>query len=320
MKSNQTVAVLGLGTMGHGIAQVFATARLTVRCWDEEKSARQSLHKRIRGNLGAFVGAGLVQRRSVKGILERITVCESETEAVSGAHFVTEAVREDLAVKQDLFARLEGAVSAKTILASNSSTFPISASAAKMQRPERAIVTHWFNPPHIVPVVEVVPGARTSAAVTAKTLALMRSIGKEPIHLLQEIPGFVVNRVQIAVMREVWDLLDRGIASPQDIDAAISGTMGFRLAAVGPLEVNDFGGLDIHTRVFENLVPGIQSGTEIPGCIRKLVAGGHFGVKSGRGIYSYSPAEAARRTRRRDRRFLELLKLLHAGGRPTESS
>lgn len=311
MKSIRNIAVLGLGTMGHGIVQSFAAAGFQVRGFDEQKSARDSLHELIGRNLKDFVAAGLARKSCIAPLLARIRVCDTEAEAVSGSHFVTEAVREDLSVKQILFARLEGLIADDTILASNSSTFPISQSAVKMRKPERAIVTHWFNPPHIVPVVEVVPGRRTSREVTRITLALMKKIGKEAVRIDRETPGFIVNRVQAAVMREVWDLLDRGVASPEAIDAAICGSMGFRLAALGPLEVHDFGGLDLQKRVFQNLVTEIASGTRVPGKIRRLVKAGHFGAKTGKGIYEYTPASLAARRVRRDQRFLKLLKMFY---------
>jgi len=317
MKTIHTVAVLGLGTMGHGIAQTFAAAGCRVCGYDEQQTARDSLHGRIRQNLKDFVGAGLVRRQSVGPILSRITVCDSEEEAVRDAQFVTEAVREDLAVKQMLFERLEGMVSDKTILASNSSAFPISQSAVKMRRPERAIIAHWFNPPHIVPTVEVVPGKRTSEQTTQTTLALLKRIGKQAIRINQELPGFLVNRVQTALAREVWDLLDRGVASAEDIDAAIRGSMGFRLAAIGPLEVNDFGGLDIHASLFCNLVPEIRSSTELPVKIRRLIEAGHYGVKTGKGIYDYTPKTIAAKRSRRDQRFLALLKMFYARNNAT---
>jgi 3-hydroxybutyryl-CoA dehydrogenase len=240
--------------MGHGIVQAFAAAGLRVKGFDEQKAARDGVHKLIARNLKDFVASGLMRKSEVAPLLARIEVCDSEAEAVRGAQFVTEAVLEDLAVKQDLFRRLEGLVGAETILASNSSCFPISQSARKMRRPERAIVTHWFNPPHIVPVVEVVPGPCTSEPVVKATMALMKRTGKVAVRIDRELPGFIVNRVQVAVMREVWSLLDEGVASPEAIDSAIRGSMGFRLAAVGPAEVYDFGGLDLQLRVFQNLV------------------------------------------------------------------
>jgi len=312
MKPIRNITVLGLGAMGHGITQSFAAAGFRVKAYDEQKAARAGLLKLIKRNLKDFVAAGLTRQSSVAPLLARIQVCDTEAEAVRGAHFVTEAVREDLQVKQDLFARLEGLVSDDTILASNSSTFMASQSAKKMRLPDRAIVTHWFNPPHIVPVVEVVPGPRTSEHVTQAAVALMQRIGKEAVRIDKELPGFIVNRVQVAVMREVWDLLDKGVASAETIDTAIRGSMGFRLAALGPLQVHDFGGLDIQLRVFGNLAPEICSTTRAPATIRRLVEAGHFGAKTGKGIYEYTPASLAARRTRRDQRFLALLKMFHS--------
>ena len=304
--------MLGLGTMGHGIAQAFALAGFQVTGYDEVRAARSSLQRRVRGNLEDLADAGLLKRALIEPVLARIHVADSEAGALREAQFVTEAVREDLAVKQALFARIEALVPPSAIIASNSSTFMISQSAAKMQHPERAIVTHWFNPPHIVPVVEVVPGPRTSAATTRTTLALIRRLGKEAILLRREIPGFLVNRIQAALMREVWDLLDQGVASAEDLDAAVRGALGFRLAALGQLEVGDFGGLDVHGAVFRNLAPLIKSDAKLPVAVAKLIAAGHLGVKTGRGFYTYTARSAAAKRARRDRIFLALLKLLYA--------
>ena len=305
------VAVLGLGTMGHGIAQTFAAAGYQVRCYDDHPAARASLHQRIRSNLQAFVKAGLLDETKIEPILSRVQACDTEAAAVSNVSFITEAVKEDLPAKLELFERLESLITPQTILASNSSTFPISQSGARLQLPGRAIVTHWFNPPHIVPLVEVVPGPQTSEETTQTTFDLMQDIGKQPLLLRKELPGFLVNRIQIAIMREVWDLLDQDVASPEDIDAALRASVGFRLAALGPLEVHDFGGLDIQTTVYRNLITEIRSNTDIPDVVRKLVEQGHIGPKTGRGFHDYSPQRLAERQARRDSLFLALLKLLY---------
>lgn len=310
--NSRPIAVLGLGTMGHGIAQTFALAGYDVRGFDENAEARASLRDRVRRNFDEFMAAGVVSQHDVEPALARLRTFDTEKDALQGAWFVTEAVLEDLDVKQALFARVEAFVADDAILASNSSTFPMSQSAVRMRRPERAIVTHWFNPPHIVPTVEVVPGPKTDPGVTETTVALLREIGKLAIPIRKELPGFLVNRVQIAVMREVWDLLDRGVASAAEIDAAISGSMGFRLAALGPLEIHDFGGLDVQTAVFRNLAPEIRSNTDIPETVEKIVAGGNYGAKTGSGFYEYPPERLAERRTHRDRSFLELLKLFHA--------
>src|SRR5438045_4035283 len=151
------VAVLGLGTMGHGIAQTFALAGYDVACFDESASTRASLIERVRANLAAFVAAELVEPEQVEPTLARLSLTDTEDEAVADVPFLTEAIPEDLAVKQALLARLERIAAPGTILASNSSSFPISQSGRLLQYPERALVTHWFNPPHLTPVVEVVP-------------------------------------------------------------------------------------------------------------------------------------------------------------------
>jgi 3-hydroxyacyl-CoA dehydrogenase len=312
--SIQTVAVLGLGTMGHGIAQTFAVGGFAVRCYDELPSARATLHDRARVNLQRMAEAGIVPAPAIDPSLARLTVCASEGEAAGPAQFVVEAVAEDLGVKQDLFARVEPLVAPETILASNSSSYPISQTADRLERPERTVLTHWFNPPHIVPVVEVVPGRRTSEETTRTTVELHERIGKTAVRINKEVPGFLVNRVQVALFREVWDLLERGIASAEEIDRAIRGSMGLRLAALGPLQILDFAGLDITGRVYENLAPDLRADAELPPRVQALVEQGHFGVKAGKGFFDW-PAEAAEAARaRRDRLYLALVKLLQDAG------
>lgn len=306
-----TVAVLGLGTMGHGIAQAFAMGGLAVRCFDEHADVRASLQKRVQTNLQVMADAGLVS--TIEPVLARITVCTSEAEAIGSAQFVVEAVHEDLAVKQELFTRLDALTMPSTILASNSSSYPISQTSAHIRHPERAILTHWFNPPHIVPVVEVVPGRATSEVTTQATLRLHERIGKTAVRINQEIPGFLVNRVQIAMFREIWDLLERGIASAAEIDRAIRGSMGLRLAALGPLRIIDFAGLDITGRVYENLIQDVRSDRQLPEVVSRLLAEGHQGVKSGQGFYPYTPEAVATLQTERDRLYLALVKLLSLG-------
>src|SRR5262245_23977387 len=309
---NKTVvSVVGLGTMGHGIAQAFASRGLLVHGFDASPSARNSLLGRVRHNLNQFVRVGLLPADQVEPTLARITVHQSLAAACRPATFVVEAVAEDLTVKQELLEEVEPHVGDDTILASNSSSFPISKSGIRLKRPQRALVTHWFNPPHIVPAVEIVPSPRTNEAVTQTTLALHLTIGKLAIVVRRELPGFLVNRVQVAVMREVWDLLAQGVASAEDIDTAIRGSMGFRLAVLCPLRIQDFGGLDIQAAVYRNLCPQICSGTDLPDIVGRAVAEGRLGFKAGQGFYSYADGQADHVLAQRDERYLALLKLLN---------
>jgi 3-hydroxybutyryl-CoA dehydrogenase len=298
------VAVLGLGTMGHGIAQTFALAGYSVRCYDEHSAARHSTIGRVARNLAAFVEAGLLDADEVPRVLERITVYESLPDAVRECGFVTEAIFEELMLKQDFLSSLERCLPDDAIVASNSSSFPISQSASGMRNRQRALVTHWFNPPHLVPLVEVVPSQETSEVVIERTMAYLWAIGKRPVRLKKELPGFLINRIQVALMREIWDLVDQDVASPEEIDAAVRDSMGFRLNCLGPLEIYDFGGLDIQSIVYQILVREIRGGTDLPNSIQRLVEQGHLGAKTGQGFHSYSAERLARRIERRDRMFL----------------
>jgi 3-hydroxybutyryl-CoA dehydrogenase len=315
-----TVAVLGLGTMGHGIAEAFALGGLAVRCFDAIPAVRSGVVDRIQKNLEPKVKAGILTAESAKTVLGRLQVCGSEAEAAQPAQFIAEAVAEDLKVKQELFARLEEWVAPDAILASNSSGFPMTAIALRMRRPERAVLCHWFNPAAIVPVVEVAPGQRTSEETVHTSLDLLRRIGKTAIHIKKEIPGLVVNRVQMALRREIFDLLERGIASPAEIDEAIRGSMGLRLAALGPFQVLDFAGLDVSCQVYENLAPDLRADAAIPSRVRAMLDQGHFGVKTGQGFYAYTPASIQEIQARRDRLYLALVRLLETDANSTDQS
>ena len=307
-----TVTVLGLGTMGHGIAQAFAAAGHQVRCFDESRDASSTLSDRIASNLRQRVQADLDTEGSVRETLERLTVCSAEKDALEGSEFVTEAVREDLVTKQDLFKRIEDHVHPETILASNTSSFPVSQISKHMKYPGRALITHWFNPPHIVPLVEVVPSEETKSDCVEKTLDLLQRIGKLPVPLNKETTGFLINRIQVAMFREIWNLLDEGVATPEDIDRAVRASLGFRLAAIGPLAVKDFAGLDVTASVYENLVPELKSDTKLPDGLRDLVAAGRHGIKTGKGIFDYTPASVLEATEERDKRYLDLIKLFYS--------
>lgn len=313
-----TVTVLGLGTMGHGIVQAFSSKGIPVHGFDASAQARSTLLDRVHNNLNQFASVGLFPADQVDSTLARITVHETLEASCRPATFVVEAVQEDLSVKQALFAEIESYVGDDTILASNSSSFPISQSGSRLKRPQQALVTHWFNPPHIIPTVEIVPSPLTREEITQTTLALHRSIGKLAIVLRRELAGFLVNRVQVALMREVWDLVAKGVASAEEIDMAIRGSMGFRLAALGPLQIHDFGGLDIQATVYRNLCPEICSGTDLPEFMAQMVAAGQFGFKTGQGFYSYPTGQADRILAQRDERYLALLKLLYGESNSSE--
>ena len=320
MPTQKRISVIGLGTMGHGIAQAFAVHGHQVCCFDPLEQARESTLRRIQENLQREVAVGLFDGLDIENVLGNIRICPTESDALEAAAFVTEAVAEDLELKQAMFARFEQQVTPHTILASNTSTWKMSDIAAAMKSPARAINTHWFNPPHIVPLVEVIPGQHTSEEVTSDTVALLESIGKTAVRLRKEIPGFLVNRIQIAMYREILDLLEQDVASAEDIDRAFRASVGFRSAAIGPLQVYDFAGIDINSRVYRELIQEIRSNRDLHKLVQQLVEQGDWGVKTGQGIFKYTPELIDERMSERDERYLALKKLFYASPQPNRAA
>lgn len=309
----RNVTVIGCGLMGHGIAQSFAQKGYVVTIYDIHPSILEKAFSQIRSNLETFMEVGLEEPQNIEKILAQIRASTNLQEAVKDAHIVIEAVPEDLKLKMDLFEAFDKYCFKEAILASNTSTLPISAIGQKVERKERLIITHWFNPPHIVPVVEVVPGEKTSTEVLEITLKLLRQIGKKPIKILKEIPGFLINRIQTAMFREILSLLEQGVAFPEDIDEAVKGSFGFRLAVIGPLQTIDMGGLDLIQKGMQYLYPFIDRSVVVHRILREKVERGELGLKTGKGFFQYENEKdfaLPRQSKERDRRLLYLLKAL----------
>lgn len=311
----RSISVLGAGIMGHGIAQAFLMGGYPVRLYDIKDAILDTARAHIKKNMEMFAQEGLLEAGDAEPALGRLFTTTELARAVEGADFIVEAAPEDLALKQELFAQVETLCSPTAIMATNTSSLTLSAIGEKVKEKGRLVVTHWFNPPHIVPTVEVVRGPETTEETVELAVALLERIRKMPVRIQKELPGFIVNRIQVALVREVWDLYSRGVASAEDIDKAVKGSVGFRLASIGPLLTADLGGLDLWLRVYENLVPEICSSIETPEVVRDLVSQGHHGIKSGKGFYDYavdfSKAELDEAVRRRDKEFLKRLKELY---------
>lgn len=309
----KTVAVVGAGLMGHGIAQAFAQQGYPVTITDSSTLSLSNVKNRIKANLETFAQEGLIQQADIEKILDRIAVTESLEQAVRDADFVTEVIFEDLEIKRKLFQEMERYCSAQIILASNTSTFPMTQIAARMAKPERAIVTHWMNPPHLVPLVEVVPGKKTSEQTYTTTYELLRKIKKVPVRVQQEIMGFLINRIQTAMHREIYNLVETGVASPEDIDRAVVAAIGFRLATLGPLKLRDLAGLEITLTVEGRLTREIYSSRSPSKLLANMIARGKVGAKAGKGFFDYTPDSLAELIRYRDRQLIRRLKEQQSG-------
>ena len=311
----KTISVLGAGIMGHGIAQSFLMGGYPVTLYDIRESILETARAHIENNLDLFSQAGLIKKGETKKALGRLFGTTELKRAVEKSDFIVEAAPENLELKQALFQEVESLCRAEAIIASNTSSLTLKDIGARVKKRERLVITHWFNPPHIVPTVEVVKGDKTSDETLEVACQLLIRIKKAPVKLNFELPGFLINRIQIAMVREVFDLYEKGIASAAEIDRAVKGSFGFRLASIGPLLTADLGGLDIWLRVCENLLPQIQSSAEPPKALQRLVSQGHSGIKSGKGFYDYaadfSKKELDGVIKNRDREFLQRLKTLY---------
>ncbi|KOR80248.1 3-hydroxybutyryl-CoA dehydrogenase [Bacillus sp. FJAT-21352] len=303
------IAIIGSGVMGSGIAQSFAVSGYYVTINDIKEELLNHAQNRISENLSLLMEEGALTDREKQGAIANITYSVDLEGAVRDADFIIEAIPEVIELKLNLYQQLEEIIKPDAIVASNTSTFPISQLMEKASFAERMVITHFFNPGHLVPLVEIVQHDETKPEIVKTTMDLMRKIGKSPILLKKEIAGFIANRLQTALMREAFYLLKEGVADAEDIDTAITAGPGFRWAFTGPIEIADFGGLDTWQRVFDNVSPVLDQSKEAPDLIRDLVAEGKLGTKSGEGIFTYEESTVSQKINARDRNFIKLGKL-----------
>ncbi len=307
----RSVTVVGAGIMGHGIAQTMAMAGYDVVLNDVSHEALNAGVARAKSNLDLFAANGFVTAEEADAAFKRIVTEVDLEKAVSNADVVFEAVKEDVEVKRALFTRLDAICPDKSILASNTSALLLSDFSSGVARKDRVLIAHWFNPPHIVPTVEVVRGSGTSDDTFDLVYDLLKKAKKMPVRVNKEIPGHLLNRVQIAMLRECWYLWQAGVASVEDIDAAVKGSLGFRLASIGPLITNDLGGNDTICAVGQYLLPLLSDAHEPPRAYVEMVERGDYGQKTGKGFYDYTPEQWQEVIAKRDREFLQRLKNLY---------
>jgi 3-hydroxybutyryl-CoA dehydrogenase len=279
------VTVIGAGLMGHGIAQVFAVGGHDVIVQDPWQPSLDSLRDRIAANLRDLGDDPTA--------VERVTACADLGEAVAEADYVVEAALEDLPLKQTIFATVEAHCRPDAVLASNTSVIPITAIMAGLRDKTRALGTHFWNPPFLVPLVEVIQTEWTDPSVVAWTIALHRAIGKTPVHVKKDVPGFIGNRLQHALWREAISIVERGIADAETVDTVVKASFGRRIAVLGPIENADLVGTDLTLAIHQTVLPDIESRPGPSPLLERLVADGKIGFKTGEGFRTWTPEQQA---------------------------
>lgn len=277
-------AVIGAGLMGHGIAQVLATGGLQVAVHDPVPSVLEAVPKRIAENLEAL--------GHDPGAVASITLATTLREAVLGADWVFEAAPEKLELKQDIFAELDDATPAEVVLATNTSVMSVGEIASRARRRQRIIGTHWWNPPFLIPLVEVVQAADTDPEVVARSIRFLTALGKTPVHVKRDVPGFVGNRLQHALWREAFTLVEDGVCDAETVDTVVKSGFGLRLPILGPMENADLVGLDLTLDIHDYLLPRLDPPSEPSPGLRERVREGRHGMKSGAGFLDWTPERA----------------------------
>jgi 3-hydroxybutyryl-CoA dehydrogenase len=283
MKDLRNIVVIGGGLMGAGIAQVFASNDCKVKVFEPNQEVRLSLQDRVAENL-KLIGSDIA-------IAELIEVCSDLEEAVASAQYVTEAAPEKLDLKRSIFADLERLAPDDAILASNTSVIPITHITKGLETANRMVGTHWWNPPYLVPLVEVIQGDGTSQDTIDLTMGLLRGVGKEPAHVKKDRPGFVANRLQHALWREAIAMVAEGICDARTLDTCVKNSFGLRLPVLGPLENADLVGLDLTLDIHRTVIPELDRSSGPNPYLEQQIEAGRLGFKTGEGFRSWTETE-----------------------------
>jgi 3-hydroxybutyryl-CoA dehydrogenase len=291
----QKIGVIGGGLMGHGIAYLFAAAGHPVGLFESSADIRASIQTRLQAIVDLFGDDA--------ALLKLIEMHDQLAPAVKGSAFVFEAAPEKLPLKQQIFAELENAVTPETILASNSSAIPSTDIGRNLKHRDRVVGTHFWNPPHLVPLVEVIQNEMTSDATVRATMDVLREAGKVPVHVRRDIPGFVGNRLQHAMKREAFALVAAGVCDAETVDTVVKEGFGARTAVLGPMEQSDLVGLELALDIAEVLYEHLDRTAQAPSILREKIKAGKLGMKTGEGLRKWGPGEADA-VRQRLSRFL----------------
>lgn len=293
MNSNiKNVAIFGSGLMGSGIAQVFATNGIRVRI-SSRNPTNSDAHKIIESNLITMADNGAFDRAKIQEVLDNIEISADKEYVVKDADLVIENIPEDMELKQNLFKELDEICSPDTILASNTSVMSITEIGSKCKNRERIVGTHFWNPPFLIPLVEIVKTEFTSDEVVDRVYEIMKSVGKKPVKVNKDVPGFLANRLQHALWREAISIVEKGIADAKTVDEAIKYSFGLRIPQLSPMENADMVGTDLTLSIHSYILKHIENSTEPSPLLKEKVENGELGFKTGKGFQEWTPESIA---------------------------
>ena len=301
-------AVVGMGTMGPGIAATLARGGMTVTAFDTMAEQRQRAVDGIRMATGVLTSLGMPDR---SGGVE-IKMCDDLAQALEGADVVVESVPEKLEIKAQVFQQIDKLVGKNCIIASNTSGIPITKLQSGNSAPGRVVGMHWSNPPHVIPVIEVIAGDQTAKETVAWMCDAIKGLGLLPVVVKKDVPGFVENRILYALLREGVELVEQGVIDAEGLDTCVSWGIGYKLAVVGPMALLDMAGLDIYQAVGSYLNKDLCNRADVSGYVTSRTASGKLGMKTGGGIYDYTPEQIDELRAKRAGKLVAVRKALEA--------